>query len=57
MQEVLNSSLGIYQAVYVLFTSNNIGELILAFLCFVVGLLTYAPRNGRDMGDFRVFGA
>jgi hypothetical protein len=55
MQEVLNSSLGIYWAGY-LFIANLVAGvsskevLILSIVCFVIGWFTYAPRNGGEFG-------
>lgn len=55
MEEVLNSSLGIYQAGY-FFVANLVKGvistefLVISLVGFVIGWFTYAPRNGGEFG-------
>lgn len=55
MDEVLNSASGIYQAgfIFVLNLVKGVASkelLIAAIICFIVGWVTYAPRNGGEFG-------
>lgn len=56
MEELLNSSLGIYWAIYTLFNYEytNSQWLIVGWGSIAVGLLSFAPRHGRSIPKIRL---
>lgn len=56
MEEVLNNSVGIYWAIYTLFNYEytNSQWLILGWLSIAVGIISFAPRHGRPIANWRI---